>query len=191
MQLKAILRDDLSAYRQSVPGKSPFGYYRMFPGFKFCCWLRLYGCLKSKRIFILRILASLAARKLQKIAQKHGIQINPETSIKGGLYIPHSGGIVVNPRTQIGKNCYLSHNVTIGKAHTGAKAGVPTIGNDVFIGPGAVLLGNIKIGDNSAIGANSVALEDVPSGVFAAGAPAKMITEKSASQLLGRSTIIE
>lgn len=120
-----------------------------------------------------------------------GIQINPGASIGAGLYIPHYGGIVVNPQAVIGSNCYLSHNVLIGKVHAGKRAGVPTIGDDVFIGTGAVLLGNIHVGNNAAIGVNSVVIDKVPNGVMVAGAPARVIAQRGAREMLGLSTDVE
>ena len=116
----------------------------------------------------------------------YGTQISYGTQIGRGFYLPHTGGIVVNPATKIGRNCYLSHNVTIGKVHTGDKQGVPTLGNDVFVGAGAVILGNIKIGDNAAIGPNSVVINDVPDNVYVGGIPAKVISNKGACDVLGR-----
>ena len=69
-------------------------------------------------------------------------------------------------------------DVTIGLQKTGIRKGAPTIGNNVFIGPGAVVLGNIKVGDNSAIGSNSVGLKDVPENTTVAGTPAIIISQK-------------
>jgi serine O-acetyltransferase len=98
--------------------------------------------------------------------------------------MPHFGGIVVNPKAVIGANCYLSHNVLIGKVHAGKRAGVPVVGDNVFIGAGAVILGNIAIGNNAAIGVNSVVIDDVPAGVLVAGAPARVVAEKSSDEIL-------
>ena len=67
-------------------------------------------------------------------------------------------GIVVASEAKIGINCYISHQVTIGRS----KGKCPTIGNNVYIGPGAKIFGGIKIGDNVRIGANCVVFEDIP-----------------------------
>jgi len=115
----------------------------------------------------------------------YNTQISYGTRIGGGLYIPHTGGIVINPAAKIGERCYLAHNVTIGKVHAGEKAGVPEIGDDVFLGVGAVILGNIRIGNNVAIGANSVVVSDIPDNCFAAGAPAKVVSTTGAKTILG------
>lgn len=92
---------------------------------------------------------------------KLGISIPHSTKIGPGFYIGHFGGITVNGETQIGTNCNLSHGVTIGRANRGAKTGVPVIGDHVFIGPGAMIFGAVRIGNHVAIGANSVITNDV------------------------------
>ena len=91
-----------------------------------------------------------------------GIELPRRTCIGPGLYIGHFGGIVVSSATLIGRNCSLSHGVTIGLGNRGASWGVPHIGEDVYIGPGACLYGPIRIGDNVKIGANTVVSRDVP-----------------------------
>lgn len=92
-----------------------------------------------------------------------GIEISRRASIGGGLYLAHAGGIVVGAGSVIGANCNLSHDVTIGMAGHGEKFGVPVIGDDVYIAPGAKLFGRIRVGDNVKIGANTVIHRDVPS----------------------------
>lgn len=182
-ELRAIILADMLPYQHVVKGKRFCGYYRIFPGFRFTCWLRIHEATAGRKA--LRLLASVAGRRLRRLSLLTGIQINPGTCIGKGLYIPHHGTIVVNPGSTIGEKCYLSHNVTIGKAHTGKRAGVPKIGNDVFIGTGAVLLGRIRVGNNAFIGANAVVIDDVPDDVFVAGAPAKIVAHKTKSEILG------
>ena len=99
--------------------------------------------------------------------------------VGGGLYVPHPYGIVVG-QAKIGRNLHLLHNVTIGrKAHD--IPGDPVFGDRVSISAGAVLLGNITIGDGAVIGANSVVLKDVPPGAMAVGIPARIIPRPDVS----------
>lgn len=161
----------------------------LHPGLRFTCWFRFGHFCRSHKF--LRFISKLVTLIILHQSRKTGIQINPGATIGAGLYIPHYGGIVVNPQSIIGKNCYLSHNVLIGKVHAGKRAGVPVIGDDVFIGTGAVLLGNITIGNNAAIGVNSVVIDDVQSGVMVAGAPAKLVAKRGAREVLGLSDAIE
>jgi serine O-acetyltransferase len=87
-----------------------------------------------------------------------GIDISREARIGGGLYIGHFGGITVSGKAVIGKNCNLSQGTTIGVAGDG----VPIIGDDVYIAPGARVFGKIVVGNNVKIGANAVVYKDVP-----------------------------
>lgn len=82
-------------------------------------------------------------------------------------------GVVIHRRAVIGENCEIAHHVTIGGR--GGFQEVPAIGNDVFIGAGAKILGPITIGDGATIGANAVVLHDVPAHSVAAGIPARII----------------
>jgi serine O-acetyltransferase len=95
--------------------------------------------------------------------------------IGGGLRIPHGfNGIVIHPDAIIGENVTMFHQVTIG-ADDPNPTGAPKIGNNVFIGTGAKIIGSITIGDNAKIGANAVVVKDVPAGATAVGVPAKVI----------------
>lgn len=91
-----------------------------------------------------------------------GIELPRAARIGPGLYIGHFGGITVARDAVIGSNCNLSQNVTIGVAGTGARRGVPVIGDNVYIGPGARVFGNIRVGNNVQIGANAVVHADIP-----------------------------
>jgi serine O-acetyltransferase len=102
------------------------------------------------------------------------MRLPPNAEIGGGLVITHVGGVVLHHRTVIGKNCDLSHQVTIGTAGLGRTA-VPCLGHNVSIGAGAVLIGDIQIGDGARIAANSLVNRDVPPGATAMGVPAKIV----------------
>jgi serine O-acetyltransferase len=90
--------------------------------------------------------------------------------------MPHALNIVINRACRIGRNCSLSQGVTLGAANRGARAGTPTVGDNVYIAPGAVVFGAISIGDNAAIGANCVVTKDVPSNGVVVGVPGKVIS---------------
>jgi len=109
---------------------------------------------------------------------RFGIGISYKTSIGPGLYIGHEGGIVVSELAVIGKNCNLSHQVTIGVSRRGQRAGVPVIGDNVYIGPGAKLFGAIVVGNNAAIGTNCVVTRDVPENGVVVGVPGQVISHE-------------
>src|SRR5258706_4408836 len=91
-----------------------------------------------------------------------GIELPRSARIGPGLYIGHFGGVVISGQAVIGANCNLSQQITIGIGGKGEQSGVPVIGDNVFIAPGARLFGKIRIGKNVAIGANAVVYRDVP-----------------------------
>lgn len=91
-----------------------------------------------------------------------GIELPRSAQIGPGLYIGHFGGIVISPSAIIGTNCNISQGITIGVSGLGDKRGVPTMGNNVYIAPGARVFGKISIGNNVKIGANAVVYADIP-----------------------------
>jgi serine O-acetyltransferase len=108
------------------------------------------------------------------------MDLPPALQAGPGLAITHGWGVVVNQGARIGHNVTLMQGVTIGRADTIAPGGsrttgYPVIGNDVWIGPGAVVLGGVHIGDGCRILPNSVVTTDLPAGSMAGGIPAKVI----------------
>ena len=93
--------------------------------------------------------------KLDSLSKKSGIQIPTDTKIGKGLLIAHFGTIIINPSVTMGDNINIAPNVVIGKANRGERKGVPTIGNDVWIGAGAVITGKIRIGNDVLIAPNA------------------------------------
>jgi serine O-acetyltransferase len=107
---------------------------------------------------------------------KFGISIPVSTEIGFGFYIGHIGNIVISGRSKIGNNCNISHGVTIGRTNRGKYPGAPIIGDNVYIAPGAKVIGKITIGNNAAIGANAVVVESVPDNAVVVGIPGKVIS---------------
>lgn len=107
-----------------------------------------------------------------------GISIPASVQIGHSFYIGHFGGIILNGKTSIGNNCNISQGVTIGVSGQGEQRGVPKIGNNVYIGANAVLIGNIAIEDNVLIGANSLIKMNVSRDAVMLGVPAIAISEK-------------
>jgi serine O-acetyltransferase len=96
-----------------------------------------------------------------------GIEIPRSAKIGPGLYIGHYGGITVSSIAVIGRDCNLSQNITIGVSGAGQKRGAPTLGDNVYVAPGARLVGKITIGNNVKIGANAVIHKDLPDNAIA------------------------
>ena len=107
-----------------------------------------------------------------------GIEIHPKASIGNRFFIDHGEGVVIGETTVIGDNVLIYQQVTLGG--TGKEQGKrhPTIGNNVIIGAGAKILGNITIHDNVRIGAGSVVVEDVPEYSTVIGVPGRIVHQK-------------
>jgi serine O-acetyltransferase len=120
----------------------------------------------------LRKVFSLFYRVLYKIVQiVTGIELPCEVPIGKHFCIEHSGGIVVSGFAKFGDNCRIRNGVVIGLSRVSDPC-APVFGNNVDIGAGAKVLGNIRIGNNVCIGANAVVLQDVPDNCIAVGVPA-------------------
>lgn len=170
--LKKIIADDLFRYSGKKNLKSLISTYFRSPGFKYLFWFRLTTFKRGGSKFLYTIFWL----KLRRLQFKFGYDIPAGALIAPGFYIGHFGGIVISPKAKIGKNCNISQNVTIGYSSRGKNQGYPTIEENVYIGPGAVITGNIIIGENAAIGANAVVNADVPANAVVVGVPARIVS---------------
>jgi len=135
-------------------------------------WFRLGGWFKRHHI---PFVPGYIQRMLLRV---FGLEISPGAEVGGGLYIAHPVGTVIFAQ-RIGHNCSIIANVTIGMRN---KWEFPIIGDNVFIGAGALVLGGIAIGDNARIGANAVVIKDVPAGATAVGVPAVIMRTQAAGE---------
>jgi serine O-acetyltransferase len=119
----------------------------------------------------LKLLCFLANKFLEIFMDMY---LDPQASIGGGLYFGHVGGIHINFQAVIGKNCDITHRVTIGTSAMG-RQGAPIIGDDVYIGTGATLVGKIRIGNGAKIAANTLVIANVPDGATVMGVPGRII----------------
>jgi serine O-acetyltransferase len=129
-----------------------------------------------------QLLAKFKRKYYLSLYRKYGLKLGfsiPPNVFGPGLRIPHYGTIIVHPHAKVGKNCVIQAGVNIGVN----KGGVPVIGDNVYIGPGAKIFGDIKIGDNIAIGANSVVNKSfLESNQTIAGIPARTIKFEKADE---------
>ncbi len=147
--------------------------------YKYPFWMRT--CNYSKSNFFLKYTIYPIARiNLYRLSIKLGISISPSTDIGSGFNINHIGGIVVNGKSVINKNCTISHGVTLGQKNRGKYKGYPILANNIYIGPGAKIIGAVKIGNNVAIGANCVVTQDIPENSVVVGIPGKVISHDGA-----------
>ena len=124
--------------------------------------------------------ARLAARAFAELTRiLTGVEIHPGAVLGAGLFIDHATGVVIGETAEVGDDVTIFHGVTLGG--TGADTGKrhPTVGDRVTIGAGAKVLGPIKIGDDSRIGANAVVVKEVPSGAVVVGVPGQVVSRRS------------
>lgn len=112
---------------------------------------------------------------------KFGYQINRNCTVGLGLYLGHRGSIVVNGQAVLGNNVNLANGVTIGATPRGERKGVPKIGDNVWIGANAVIVGNVTIGSDVLIAPNSFVNFDVPCHSIVIGSPGKIISRENAT----------
>ncbi len=108
-----------------------------------------------------------------------GVEIHPAATIGRRFFIDHGAGVIIGETAEIGDDCLLYQGVTLGG--TGNQSGKrhPTLGDRVVVGSGAKVLGNIRIGDDVRVGANSVVLHDVPKFSTVVGIPGRVVRRKA------------
>ncbi|MEW7312694.1 serine acetyltransferase [Buttiauxella gaviniae] len=150
--------------KEVVKNDNPFTWTKTLhraikcPDRRFYFWFRIWGYLfKARKGFIHR----LAKKKLIKLNHYYAMDISPLATIGEGLEIRHFPGLVIRPDCVIGKNVVLRQNITIGQKARG-DGGKTVIGDNVNIGAGTCIIGDITIGSNVTIGAMSFVNKDVP-----------------------------
>ena len=180
-----LVRSDL--YRQAGScGRSAFMQHMLVcPGFEYTFWFRLVAWLRTEQSPV-RAFLPIAGLVKRHLSYKYGISIPAATRIGPGFYIGHFGDIVVNEASIIGSNCNISQGVTLGQANRGQHQGAPTIGDNVYIGPGAKVVGRVHVGSNVAVGANAVVTKDVPDNAVVGGVPAIVLSYDGAASYVNR-----
>ena len=125
--------------------------------------------------FFYKIKLELLARAISQFSRfVTGIEIHPGAEIGRRLFVDHGMGVVIGETSVIGDNVTLYQGVTLGGTGKQKTKRHPTIGNNVVVGAGAKVLGNITVGDNSYIGANAVVIKDVPANSTVVGVPGRI-----------------
>ncbi len=169
-ELKQIIQADMSRYYDKVPFMKPIQV-------RYLLTYRKASYYKKKS------LQGIYYRfRLKRLSERTGIQIPTKAQIGKGFYIGHFGTIIINPDTVIGENVNIATGVTIGKTNRGSNKGVPKIGNNVWIGTNAVIVGNIKIGDDVLIAPNAYVNVDVPDHSIVIGNPAVIHARENATE---------
>ena len=107
---------------------------------------------------------------------RYGFEISPTTKIGPGLYIGHFGGVVISPYAILGSNVNIAQGITIGAASRGARRGAPTLGDRVWVGANAIIVGKVTIGDDALIAPGAYVNFDVPEKSIVIGNPGKIVS---------------
>lgn len=174
--LWSAFREDFDRYevyfdRLGLPGRLRLflisqGLWALL-AYRFARWVRTH------RMSLLgRLLWAFYRVVESRIAAITGITLDPGARIGPGFYIAHFGGIHVGPGVVIGRNCSITQMAFIGAAGPESQPGAPVLGERVYVAAAAKVLGGIRIGDGAVVGANAVALTDIPENGVAVGNPA-------------------
>ena len=157
------------------------GMWAVF-GYRFCRWVYLLDAPWLVRI-PLNFVAAVVTLFVRVTTQ---IELPGNAKIGPGLYIAHTGCIVVNSRAVIGSHCTLTHGVTIGHRGGGrARAsGTPVIGDRVYVGPGAAIIGPITIGSDALVAVGAIVTQSVPARGVVAGNPARLLSSRGSFDLI-------
>ncbi len=165
-----IIKADLYRYGKLQGLSGLLKGLRSKPGFRYTFFLRLAS--KYKKFSIIGFISRFILRILKF---RYGFQIDSRANIGKGFYIGHFGTVIIGKDIVMGSNCSIGHTVTLGMISTGKNKGVPTIGDNVGIHSGSVIVGNIQIGSNVEIAPNSFISFNVPDNSTVIGNPAKII----------------
>jgi serine O-acetyltransferase len=142
-----------------------------YPGFHAITAHRAIHALWRRKVPLLpRMLAEIVHRAT-------GIDIHPGATIGPGFFIDHGTGVVIGGTAIVGSNVTIYQGVTLGGTSLQRKKRHPTIGDNVTVGSGAAVLGDITIGENVKIGANSVVVKDVPPNSTVVGIPGRVVLQ--------------
>ena len=173
MAIYILFDEEIRTVKDRDPAaKSAMEVLLLYPGLHALVIYRISHALWQWRLPIVPRWLSQAARFWT------GVEIHPAAAIGKNLFIDHGMGVVIGETAIVGDNVLLYQGVTLGG--TGKETGKrhPTVGNNVVVGTGAKILGNITIGDNSYIGANAVVIKDVPPNSTVVGIPGRITKQE-------------
>src|SRR3989338_2894239 len=168
-----FFNDEIKATKdRDTAARSVIEILLLYPGLHAVIAYRIANVLWKSKIPIIPRLISQLARFFT------GIEIHPGATIGRGLFIDHGMGVVIGETSIIGDNVTLFQGCTLGG--TGKETGKrnPTLGDNIVIGTGAKVLGNIEIGSNSYVGANAVVLKSVPPNSTVVGVPGRITKQE-------------
>jgi serine O-acetyltransferase len=184
--LSKILQADVYRYRGDASRRAMLSAYIHEPGFRFTYYLRkvaFYGARKRGPGIIPYIYYRILHHHYR---MRYGFDVSPQTKIGPGLYIGHFGGVVISPYATLGANVNIAQGVTIGSTSMGPRKGTPTLGDRVWVGANAVIVGEITIGDDALIGPGAYVYFDVPNKGVVLGNPGIVVANTGSTGYVNR-----
>lgn len=173
-----IKSDINSVLRNDPAARSKLEVFLLYPSIHVLIFYRVANKFYKRKLFFIARLISQLARFLT------GIEIHPGATIGKGLFIDHGMGVVIGETAEVGDNVVIYHGVTLGGTGKDKGKRHPTIEDNVIIGCGAKVLGPIRIGANSKIGANAVVLKDMEENATIVGIPAVNKNKKNKCDII-------
>jgi serine O-acetyltransferase len=171
LKLFSTIKEDFLNVKRNDPAlHNTFELFFNYPGLWAMFFYRISNALYKKGLRFIPRFISAVGQFLTTV------DIHPAATIGCRVFIDHAVGVVIGETAIIGDDVVIYQQVTLGGVSTSHGKRHPTVGNNVIIGAGAKVLGNINIGEGAKVGANSVVVKDVPSFATAVGIPAKIIS---------------
>ncbi|MDO5836992.1 MAG: serine O-acetyltransferase [Methanobacterium sp.] len=167
------IKEDMEMVRMRDPAaRSNLEIFFCYPGLHAIWFHKLASWFWDHRLLFLGRFISAVSRLLT------GIEIHPGATLGRRVFIDHGMGVVIGETAEVGDDVLIYQGVVLGGTSLEKTKRHPTIGSGVVIGSGAKIIGNIKIGDASKIGAGSVVLKSIPSGSTCVGIPGRVVQEQ-------------
>ncbi|MEI9809894.1 MAG: serine acetyltransferase [Bacteroidota bacterium] len=170
-------KPDLYRYTGDTGYKSFLKTFFKEPGYRYIYFYRAARAYRG--VPVMNIITKLL---LRRCSHRFGIQIPYDTNVGEGLYIGHFGTVLINKGATIGKNCNLAPGIAIGQANRGSRQGFPTLGDAVWVGGNAIIVGKITIGNDVLIAPNAYVNFDVPDHSIVMGNPAVIKPRENATE---------
>jgi serine O-acetyltransferase len=188
-KLDKLIQSDLYRYTGDISSKQFYRELLFSTGFRYSFVFRKHAFYSRNDTFFRKLSRYFYSFLWHHYSVKYSIHIPPETKIGYGLYLGYGENITVTGSAIIGNNVNINHGAAIGIVNRGNKKGAPIIGDCVWIGTNAVVVGNITIGNNVLIAPLSHVNFDVPENAVVAGNPAKIISYKGTEGYINKKWI--
>jgi len=173
MDFFKMIKEDIGVVFERDPAaRTPFEVFTCYPGLHAVWMHRIAHWFWNNNDRVTARLISHISRHIT------GVEIHPGANIGRRLFIDHGMGVVIGETTEIGNDCLLYQGVVLGGTSTKKIKRHPTLEDGVTIGAGAIVLGPVRLGKGSKIGAGSVVIHDVPSGATVIGVPGRVVEER-------------